>query len=109
MGRQRTAQASVAVELIYNNIASLPHPDHGAMRLVYFGHTSEGQKKLTRGVAEAIVMLLESNGQHIVNGLTEAAALLQANGYAVKAPASEGSMEGSGTPTEAPTLIEAAS
>lgn len=66
MKKPQKPLADGAVELIYNNIANLPHPDHGAMRLVYFGHSSEGQRRITRGVAEAIVMLLEANNYRIV-------------------------------------------
>jgi len=77
----------MAVEVLYNNLGSLPHPDHGNLRLVYFGHQSEGQKTITRNVAEAVVMLLESNGFLVSNGLEEAAAVLRRNGYIVASPA----------------------
>lgn len=84
--RPQKPQAKIAAEILYNNIANLPHPD-GNIRLVYFGHQSEGQKIITRNVAEAIVMLLEENGHHICNGLDEAADLLRANGWIVASPA----------------------
>lgn len=84
--RPKKPQAEIAVEVIYNNIHNLPHPDHGSLRLVYFGHQSEGQKTITRNVAEAIVMLLEDNGHYICNGLSEAADILRGNGYIVAAP-----------------------
>lgn len=71
------------MEIIYQNIANMPHPDFGVLKLVYFGHKSEGQQKITRATAEAIVMLLEENGHYLCNGLSEAAALLQAHGYLV--------------------------
>jgi hypothetical protein len=76
-------QARLAVEVIYHNLNSLPHPDHGLLRLMYFGHTSDGQRTITRATAEALVMLLEANGFHVCNGLTEAADLLRSNGYVV--------------------------
>jgi hypothetical protein len=71
------------VEIIYQNIANMPHPDFGVLKLVYFGHQSEGQEKITRATAEAIVMLLEENGYYLCNGLSEAATLLRENGYLV--------------------------
>lgn len=77
----------MAVEVLYNHLGSLPHPDHGNLRLVYFGHQSEGQKTITRNVAEAVVMLLESNGFIVSNGFEEAAAVLRRNGYIVASPA----------------------
>lgn len=79
----------MAVEILYNSIHELSHPDAGVIRLVYFGHTSDGQKKITRQVSEAVVMQLESNGLHIVNGLSEAAALLEGAGYTVLQPGAE--------------------
>jgi hypothetical protein len=95
----------MAVEILYGNIHELQHSDAGVIKLVYFGHKSEGQKKITRQVAEAIVLLLESNGLHIVNGLSEAVSLLQANGYGVIPPtdapeAPVGPVEAPGDPTE---------
>ena len=84
--RPPTPQATTAVEIIYQNIANMPHPDYGVLKLVYFGHQSEGQQKITRATAEAIVMLLEANGLRICNGLSEAAALLRNNGYLVASP-----------------------
>ena len=80
------AKAKMAVEIIYQNIDNLPHPEHGSLRMVYFGHKSDGQMKITRATAEAIVMLLEANGQFICNGLSEATDLLTARGYTVTAP-----------------------
>jgi len=79
-------KAKMAVEIIYENLNNLPHPDHGALRMMYFGHQSDGQRKITRGTAEAIVMLLEANGLIICNGLSEAAHMLAANGYRVEPP-----------------------
>ena len=83
--KRRIVQASAAVEVIAQNLNNLPHPDHGRLRLTYFGHQSEGQTKITRGTAEAIVLLLESNGFHVVN-LAEAATLLESHGWTVEAP-----------------------
>jgi len=80
-------QAAMAVEVLYNHLGSLPHPDHGNLRLVYFGHQSEGQKTITRTVAEAVVMLLASNGFLVSNGFEDAAAVLRRNGYIVASPA----------------------
>jgi hypothetical protein len=79
----------MAVEILYGNIHELAHPDAGVIKLVYFGHKSEGQKKITRQVAEAVVLTLESNGMHIVNGLSEAQQLLEANGFVVLQPGDE--------------------
>ena len=76
----------MAVEIFYQNLNSLPHPEQGMLRLMYFGHTSDGQKKITRYTAEALVMLLEANGFHLCNGVSEAAAWLMSEGYRVEAP-----------------------
>lgn len=97
--------SKMAVEILYNGIGELPHPDAGSIKLVYFGHKSDGQKKITRQVSEAIVMKLESNGMHIVNGLSEAEALLAKNGYVVLAPGDERLtyLRDAAGPGEAPT------
>lgn len=79
----------MAVEILYNSIHQLTHPDAGVLRLVYYGHQSEGQKKITRQVSEAVVTKLESSGLHIVNGLSEAKKLLTDAGYTVLAPVAE--------------------
>lgn len=108
--------SKIAVEMLYNSIDNLNHPDAGQIRLVYFGHKSEGQKTITRQVSEAIVLQLESNGMHIVNGLSEAEALLKANGYLVYSPTEQAAVyapptlhedrsEAAGEPGEAPSDI----
>lgn len=89
MARVKKAKSEVAVELIYQNIDNLPHPEHGALRIVYFGHKSEGQRKITRATAEAIVMMLEANGMLVLNGLDEVAETLRLNGWTVEAPAED--------------------
>lgn len=102
--------AKMAVEILYNSIDKLNHHDAGTIRLVYFGHQSEGQKKITRQVSEAIVMQLESNGMHIVNGLSEAALLLTKAGWTVDPPDLPGEApEAPGEPVEAPETASAAS
>ena len=80
-------KAKLAVEVIYNNLSHLPHPVAGVVRLVQFAHDSPGLRVLRRHVAEGLVLLLESNGWTLCNGLSEAEALLVDNGYAVLAPA----------------------
>lgn len=100
MQKPQQVVSKMAVELFYNNVHELAHPDAGQIKLVYFGHTSDGQKKITRQVSEALVMLLERNGLHVVNGLSEARALLESNDYVVLAPDE--------LPFSAPTTYEAA-
>ena len=57
--------------------------------MVMFTHNSPGLQKLKHQIAEALVLLLEDNGLHVLNGLTEAVALLQAQGYTVLPPSAE--------------------
>lgn len=80
-----TAKAARAVDLICANLDRLQHPA-GVVRLVQFAHDSPGLRKVRRQIAEALVMLLESHGFHICNGLSEAEQLLVDNGYSVTPP-----------------------
>lgn len=79
-------KATSAVTLLNQRIQSLEHPS-GLVRLTMFSHNSDGVKAYKRQVSEAVIMLFESNGYHIVNGLSEAVALLESHGYVVQAPA----------------------
>lgn len=78
-------RATLAVSLFERHLAALPHPG-GLVRLVQFTHSSPGLQKLKRQISEALVLLLETNGFHLCNGLSEAQALLQAHGYQVLGP-----------------------
>ena len=49
-----------------------------------FSHDSPGIRSLKRRIAEGLVMLLESNGFHLCNGLSEAQKLLEDHGYTVE-------------------------
>jgi hypothetical protein len=81
-------KAKLAADVIYDNLARIPHPQ-GMVRLVQFSHDSPGLRAVRRQIAEGLVMLLESQGWHLCNGLSEAEALLTDNGYAVLAPADD--------------------
>jgi hypothetical protein len=93
----------MAVEVLYNSIDKLEHPDAGVIRLVYFGHQSEGQKKITRQVSEAVVTKLEQSGFYILNGLTEVEALLVRAGYTVLPPLAEAPGEAPGESSGEPS------
>jgi hypothetical protein len=80
-----TVVALRAVDIICANLDRLQHPS-GVVRLVQFAHDSPGLRKLRRQIAEALVMLLESSGFYLCNGLSEAEQLLTDNGYTVTAP-----------------------
>jgi hypothetical protein len=84
--RVSTIQATTAVDLLYQNLQALPHPAAGLVRLTMFAHESDGIRTLKRQVSESVILLLESNGYHICNGLSEAQALLESAGYAVVPP-----------------------
>lgn len=76
-------RSQTAVELYAQRLHALEHPQAGLLRLVQFSHDSPGLQKLRRHIAESLVLLLETNGLYIVNGLSEARTLLEANGYEV--------------------------
>lgn len=80
-----SVKAKLAVEILYENLARIDHPD-GMVRLVQFSHDSPGLRKVRRQIAEGLVMLLESQGWYLCNGLSEAAQLLADNGYGVAQP-----------------------
>lgn len=79
-------KSETAVELIYQNMPALQHPSAGVLRLTMFTHESDGVRKLKRQIAESLVLLLEANGYHLCNGLSEASALLTEHGYTVESP-----------------------
>ena len=83
-------KAKLAVELLYNNLSHIDHPG-GMVRLVQFAHDSPGLRKVRRQIAEGLVLLLESQGWFLCNGLGEAAQLLADNGYQVFQPEVVGS------------------
>lgn len=58
-----------------------------------FAHQSDGIRTLKRQISESLVLLLEANGYHVLNGLTEAHVLLEAHGYTVEPPAEPTAVE----------------
>lgn len=60
---------SAAVELLYENIGRLGHPEHGVIDLIPFQSDTETARHARRMVAEAIVYLLEQHG-HIQQPVT---------------------------------------
>jgi hypothetical protein len=80
-------KATLAVDVIFDNLGRIPHPS-GVIRLVQFAHDSPGLRGVKKQIAEGLILLLESQGWHLCNGLSEAEALLTEHGYAVLAPGS---------------------
>lgn len=76
-------KAPIAVQLIEQNLQALPHPEVGMLRLTQFSQPSPGVMKIKHQIAEGLILLLENNGFHVLNGLSEAKQLLEDNGYAV--------------------------
>lgn len=97
-------KATTAAELINDNIQALPHPDSGVLRLTMFSHQSETARKYKRQISEALVLLLENNGYHVCNGLSEAVALLELAGYTVTA--AESSEDEPTAAVDAPSLAD---
>ena len=79
-------KAKLASDVLYDNLARIPHPD-GMVRLVMFSHDSPGLRKMRRQISDGLVMLLEKQGWHLCNGLSDAEKLLTEAGYTVVAPA----------------------
>ena len=84
-------RCTMAADLIYRHLSHLRHPEPRAdggtvLRLVQFGHDSPGLRVYKRQIAESLVLLLESNGMLLHNGLTEAATALKAAGWTVEPP-----------------------
>lgn len=84
-----TIKANRAVDVICDNLDRLQDPSGVVVRLVQFAHDSPGLRKLRRQIAQALVLLLESHGFHLCNGLSEAEKLLVDSGYSVTPPQAE--------------------
>lgn len=57
-----TESRTAAIELVYANLAALPHKEYGTINVLPFAHDSELVRKIKRQVCEAIVDLLNDNG-----------------------------------------------
>lgn len=88
-----TIQATRAVDIFCDNLHRLEDPSGVVVRLVQFAHDSPGLRKLRRQIAQALVLLLESHGFHILNGFSEAEKLLTDNGYTVTKPENDDASE----------------
>lgn len=88
-----TAKAKWAVDLFYRHLEAIPHPELGVLRLVQFSHDSPGLRRIRQGIAEGLVMLVEENGGHMCNGLSEAVTLLTSAGYTVTPPSADDESE----------------
>jgi hypothetical protein len=79
------ARCTAAVSLLERHLAAIPSR-LGVMRLVQFDHDSPGLRKMKRAIAEGLVILIESNGMYIHNGLDDAVSALRHVGYTVIPP-----------------------
>lgn len=74
------------VDLYEKHLQAIPHPEAGLLKLVQFSHDSPGLRKLRRYIAEGFVLLAESNGFLLSNGLSESVSHLESAGYTVTPP-----------------------
>lgn len=69
-----------AVQLLYDNLASLPSEEYGTINLLPFAHDSDQVRSVKRQVCEAIVGLLDDAGhlkRHAVEPLVNRDAVVQ--------------------------------
>jgi hypothetical protein len=91
-------RARWAIALFEKHLGFMSHPDGAIIRLVQFAHDSPGLRKYKRQVCEAMVYTLESNGGYVLNGLTEAVAVLEHAGYTITPPSPHWSAQGNTEP-----------
>jgi hypothetical protein len=53
---------AAAIELLYNNLASLPHDEYGVINMLPFAHDSAAVRTIKRHTSEAIIGLLDAHG-----------------------------------------------
>lgn len=52
----------LAIQLLYDNIAALPHEEYGVINMLPFAHDTETTRTVKRQVCEAVVQLFDSAG-----------------------------------------------